>query len=136
MKYVLLLILFQLAGCSTYVVNTAKYSEFITEEYSRSKVLDVLGEPANTGGTNQNRMDTFIVEGRVFDSATHQMTKAGWEMTLGLSELALFPASLYTVISEAICPKQKQLTVEYYNDVSIFQTTSEYQPHNRVAEGI
>jgi len=78
-----------------------------------------LGEPQFyefLDETHKSRVDTYIVKGRIFNAGDYVGSIMGWEMTLGLHELILFPLECWEVISEAVCPTEKKLQIRYHDD--------------------
>lgn len=102
--------------------KTAKYSDIHGQ--TRDQVISTLGEPKETiddGGGNIT--DTYIVEGRVYDSSAQFGKRMGFAMTLGLVEFVYFPVSVWETASEAVCPSPKKLIIRYENGKCFWQTT-------------
>ena len=110
------------------IERSAKYSEFSLEgNYTRAQVVAVLGEPESSHTEEKpssSTTDTYTVSGRVFDCGRYWASGAGWVMTLGLHELFMFPAAIWSVVKESVAPSQKVLEIRYMGDAYQCQRVS------------
>jgi len=89
------------SSCSPLIYGSGKHAQVLTFGSNRDKIRGQLGVPKLSGRTSKEvsslrgePFDDFVVEGPVFKYAEYSGASMAFGMTLGLSEIRMFPKAL------------------------------------------